>query len=466
VALKAHKKLRVVWAGPLTVLDTLLRVPKDLVDMDVVKQDLTLRNDAYWKAVMHGQPTRGVKPWLELYRETETHVLVPRHYHVSWIGDRPYIRDERPNGCGTSVEHAVTLRDDDAVQEEASAALQEPGDKIISLACGKGKTVVTLHASAECSRLPMLVVVPSNAIMSGWKKAFAKFWPGVPIGHIQGPVSRWQGYPAAIAMLHSLVLKNYPPEFYKYWRLVAFDEVHRLGAQFFQEAAPMFACERWGLSATVDREDHMDKVFRLHLGPVVYKDLKQPLQAKVYFINTGVRIANMRPFIMRGGRLNVAKLQTTLSQDEKRNELIQDCLEKALAKGRTPLVLGERLAQLYEMNELFQGRGHDAALHVGAMKENERNDALTHRCVFATQHLAREGLDRPAFDTLILTVPFGGKARLQQSIGRILRLHDGKKSPKVFIFVDEISIIQALANKMRRWLKKEEFEIKELTVRR
>ena len=87
------------------------------------------------------------------------------------------------------------------------------------------------------------------------------------------------------------------------------------------------------------------------------------------------------------------------------------------------------------------------------MDAEARKEALTKRVVFATQHLAKEGLDRPEFDTLVIPIPFGGSGRLQQSVGRILRTSPDKRTPKVYIFTDKGVVTQALARKMQRALQ-------------
>jgi superfamily II DNA or RNA helicase len=470
--------------APRVVVGALVSIPKALVDVDRVKAELTFKNDVYWQTLSMGSSTEGMEPVYELWRETEEAILVPRHYMTQRTAREPVfgkrapeyvdIRATSPKTRG--VKHSIRLRD--TTQEEASLALSgNDNDKIISLACGKGKTVVSLHAASVGRRFPLLIVVHTNALKGQWRANYdehgdlvggiQKFY-GLrddEIGHIQGPKSEWRGFKVAVAMLHTLVLKEFEAAFYRYWRLVIFDEVHRLGAGFFQKAAGMFPGERWGLSATVDREDKMDRIFRMHLGAVVYQDLEQPLTPDIHFVHTGLSV-DMNAFMMRGGRVNLSRLQTSLSNHEKRNRLILAWIRKAYAKRRTILILGERLQQLHELAEALQAEGLDAAVYVGSMKEDARNEALRHRIVFATQHLAKEGLDAPAMDTLFILVPFGGKGRLQQSIGRILRTHPTKRSPRVFVFEDNIGIISALSRKMQRYMRSFGYEPTDIDAER
>jgi uncharacterized membrane protein YgcG len=109
--------------------------------------------------------------------------------------------------------------------------------------------------------------------------------------------------------------------------------------------------------------------------------------------------------------------------------------------GRTPLVLGERVAQLEWLVANF--RGGTAGLFTGKLAgesartmEARRARALTTQATFGTSQLAKEGLDRAAFDTLFILLPFAGKGRLEQSMGRALRALKGKKEPLVVMFED------------------------------
>ena len=454
------RQLRIVWKpqskqgmGAKAYLGSWIKVAKQDIDESEVKGDLTISNPAYWQAqnfaATRAQVAEKIPALLQLYKEDEKFLYVPRHYLLNGVD----VVDERPSPGGPfSISNSITLRNE--VQAKASRALQTEGDKLVALACGLGKTVISIKALSESGKFPALIVVHTNALMSQWRDRLTEFLDIAPdqIGLVQGPTEKWQGLPIAIGMLQSLVQKKYSPEFYNYWKTVIFDECHKLGAQHMGQAAPMFPGERWGLSATVKREDRMERVFQLHLGEVVYQSLAQPLSPKTYFVDTGVDVPLAR-FTMRSGRVNMGQLLSWMAEHPKRNELIFKSILTSYENGRTILILGERLTQLHLFFEKAKALGLDASLCVGQMDAEARKEALTKRVVFATQHLAKEGLDRPEFDTLVIPIPFGGSGRLQQSVGRILRTSPDKRTPKVYIFTDKGVVTQALARKMQRALQ-------------
>jgi superfamily II DNA or RNA helicase len=443
-------------AIPVTIeVGAMQKAPKWAVDLDTVYYDLEFSNGSFWS-----KESLGIKseepPKIQLWKEDDEFIWVPRHYELPLKrGYAPRYADFCPHVEGESLEPDFGPRDD--IQREAIAALlADEDDKVLCLSCGRGKTAAALIAAATGGRLPMLIIVHTNALMDQWREQVGKFLGIGSVGKIQADVCEYEGKKVAVAMLHTLISRQYTPEFYNYWKLIVSDELHRLGATSFSKACSMFPCERWGLTATPKRSDAMEKVFMPHFSGICYENLEQDLQPKIFFVETGLTY-DTKKYVMRNGQLNLPKLVNHVCSNEKRNTVIARYIEKAYDRGRTVLILGERIDQLHELLEITNV--DSKALHIGSMGPDERRDALTHRVVFASQQLAKEGLDRPAFDTLLILVPFGGTGRLQQSVGRILRIHGTKKEPYVVVFVDECSVLIALSRKMRRWFMSQGFSI-------
>src|SRR5438445_2818845 len=75
-----------------------------------------------------------------------------------------------------------------------------------------------------------------------------------------------------------------------------------------------------------------------------------------------------------------------------------------------------------------QRRETSAAL--AAVPENES------RVILATGSYIGEGFDDARLDTLFLAMPISWKGTLQQYVGRLHRLHDGKRLVQVYDYVD------------------------------
>lgn len=73
--------------------------------------------------------------------------------------------------------------------------------------------------------------------------------------------------------------------------------------------------------------------------------------------------------------------------------------------------------------------------------------------VFAIMKYGKEGLDSPALDTVLVSAPFSSRNSLQQLMGRPCRAHDGKKSPIVVFYEDNISILIGMCQKLKKHLR-------------
>jgi superfamily II DNA or RNA helicase len=60
----------------------------------------------------------------------------------------------------------------------------------------------------------------------------------------------------------------------------------------------------------------------------------------------------------------------------------------------------------------------------------------TPRVFLATGSYIGEGFDDSRLDTLFLTMPISWRGTLQQYVGRLHRIHDGKRIVRVFDFID------------------------------
>ena len=121
-------------------------------------------------------------------------------------------------------------------------------------------------------------------------------------------------------------------------------------------------------------------------------------------------------------------------------------------EGRQVLVLSDRVAHCEQMAEELKGEGLRAAALVGRVSKTKRAKILEAAdkreldVIFATC-LADEGLDLPGLDTVFLTVPTKAMGRIQQRIGRIMRVREGKKTPVVYDLIDNEPFFLAMANK-------------------
>ncbi len=401
------------------------------------------------------------RPPVVAWKVVGDHLRIPRERLVPYdLLHLPFeVVDISPRSY-PKVPVSLTFSLRDRIQEDSRRALEQ-SNGVLSLSCGKGKTVVALHAWASAS-VPALVVVPTKDLAWQWKTRIAEHTSVKEdeVGMLSGKPDGWNWKkPICVATVHAIARAagEIPEDIRRHWGVVIFDEVHRLGAPYFNRAASVGYGMRWGLSATPMRSDGLDVLYQSHIGGVLYKNLTQENIPQVYFVQTGVSASEIPPGALtdRTGELNIPKLYTWLAEHEGRNRLIRRLVKKVEKKGRINLVLTERVNQVKMLHQSFPGSG---VIH-GKVKGEEREKALKgSQTVFAITSLARDGLDRADLNTVTITTPFTDRGRFEQIMGRAQR----SKDPKVIIFEDDIDVCHKMCWRLRAHLRDLRYPYKDM----
>jgi superfamily II DNA or RNA helicase len=136
-----------------------------------------------------------------------------------------------------------------------------------------------------------------------------------------------------------------------------------------------------------------------------------------------------------GSKTLLGRLITLLAKDPRRNVMIVNEIIRAVGAGRKIMLLSDRIEHLKTLKTLLQSSNITATVsfYIGGMKKVDRKMSEQADIILGTTAMAKEGLDIVELDTIFLVSPHGD---VQQSIGRILREHPGKKEPIVVDLVD------------------------------
>lgn len=376
----------------------------------------------------------------KLWEESTHHLSCPREFLPPSEYTKypfPFI-DLRPSFETVQFEDLVVPRNEE--QEAAWEGLRQHDNGILNLGCGKGKTKLALKKIAQRG-LPTLVVVPDGGILDQWKRSIYGDDVSPPglrfngqLGIVQGKTFDWQR-PVTLALVTTLALQirdgKVPEEFFRYFGLIVYDEVHQIGAPVFSLTASPFYGDRIGLTATVQREDGLDPIYRYHIGEPFYTDLTQDLVPDIYFQQTPANINYDKAVV--NGMTNVSLLRSLIGTDLAANIFRYWCIRRAQENGRKILCLSHSKKQLRLFHAMFPGSG----LIVSETDRNQRTNILRNSQVcFAIARLGSVGVDDDQLDTLFWLTPFRSKVSLQQSMGRIQRFREGKKKPVMIVFDD------------------------------
>lgn len=266
---------------------------------------------------------------------------------------------------------------------------------------------------------------------------------------------------ATVQTLKSIDLQEYADT----WDVIIVDECHRIcgtpakAGMFYKVINKLVARFKYGLTATPYRNvKGTEKAMFSLLGDLIIEIDKSVVNnriipATIYKIKTGfdeIPEDCQEP----DGTIKYANLTTALSEDEERNNIILDILNSC--KNNYTLVLTDRVKQMYDLkNKLGYGNVID-----GKTKKDIRENAIQEvrdgkeKVLFATYGLAKEGLDIPRLDRLILASPHRDKATIIQAVGRIERKFENKTKPIVYDLVDDIYYFEGMFKSRKSYYRK------------
>lgn len=431
--------------------------------------------------------------WLKLPRGCEQSVkkLLETNdisYHIS---------DERYGGTAIRVEFMGALRPD---QESAAVQLVQHDSGILSAPTGFGKTVIGSWIISHCKQ-PTLVIVPRNELLTQWRTSLKQFLDiqerppilltksGKPskrknpiIGQYGGGKHKLSGI-IDVATYQSLFeesdVTGLPrvADFVRKYGLVICDECHHGAApqleRVLSQVNPRYI---YGLSATPKREDRLERITYLHLGPIrcVIDPKEQAAQQSF------ARILIPRFTYIRLPRISKDTPYTTviseLLKSQKRNRMIVEDAVSAIQIGRTPLIITSRVDHARLLAHwLEEALAVDSAcrcrviLLCGSDSAKERRQAIellhsltqTERFVMvATGSYVGEGFDVPRLDTLLLAAPSSYESVITQYSGRLHREYEGKHDVMVYDYIDaNVPRIDRMYEKRLRTYKKLCYEV-------
>jgi superfamily II DNA or RNA helicase len=384
---------------------------------------------------------------LKLFKETDTHLAVPRAYYTKYRKPEHQIEEATTLGrhdlWSGPFDFEGTLRSEQqrALREVSTLFRNGEYGGIVRAVTGWGKTVWSCALMAEM-KVPTLVIVHKEFLLNQWKERIEQFLPNVKVGIVQQDRCEYKDAGVMIGMIHSLVgSRDYGKDFWEWPGLIITDETHRVGAETWSAVPTKFKAKwRLGVSATPRRKDGAEDVFFHHIGPVIVTSSEQRMTPKIRRVWTEWKM--VQTDTLNPNLVSKSVLLKFLVTNKARNTLIVNQLIQAVEAGRRPMVLSERLQHLDALEAQFKrdwtakhkDKPVTTGFYVGGMKEDELDESAKATIVFATRQFAEEGLDIPVLDTLFLTIPMSD---VEQAVGRILRPCEGKKEPVVVDFRDD-----------------------------
>ena len=380
---------------------------------------------------------------------------------------------------------------------------------LICVPCGRGKTFMAIWTAMRIGR-KFMIVVDKEFLMNQWKGELEALVPGIKVGILQEDkcqvgeetlygkpltivelktlckqkglkvggtrdelVNRLKeanpefqdrdcttvSYDCTIAMIQTLVQRDFPQDIFKRFGFTIFDECHHLGASNFSRALLKIQTKcMLGLSATPTRDDGLTKVFEWFLGkPVYWEKTREPdphVEVRCIQFTTDNPDYNHIPTDYKGEPV-LARLLTKVVECKERNEKIADLIQGLAADSRRRiLVLSERISHLNTIEQLLKESGLTISYYIGGMKEEEREaGAVSARVLLASYAMASEAMNIKTLNTVVMASP---RKKVEQSTGRILRVQKDQRevNPIIVDVVDSHGMYQGQWRKRSAYYKK------------
>ena len=412
--------------------------------IETIENDLTIEPevDERYKKVKKTDDTFNI--YLETVKGDK--FVVPRYYGIEKFGMPNKIIFDINDIDKININFRGNLRDYqhdiiNTILKEYSNDITDPtntlkkfGGSIISIPPGKGKTVLAIYLITQL-KLKALVIVHKTFLLNQWKERISQY-TDANIGIIQQDKIDINSKQIVVAMLQSISLKDYDKELFQSFPFVIYDECHHLGAKMFSKSlikvqAPYYL----GLSATPERNDNMDKVFKYFLGGIKYRgkfETNNLVNVKMY--SYSIDSPYFKP--VYNGYLKSymgPTMITNICKIKQRNDLIITIVSEILNTDhrRKILILTGRcnsskneksvnhIKELSDRLDNIESFKDNWGYYIGGMKKVQLELSSEKQIIIGTYEMAQEGLDISDLDTLILSTPL--KGNITQTCGRILR---------------------------------------------
>lgn len=426
-------------------------------NMKMIINDLTIdiKKDQY----------HPIEESFNIYQETVKgdKIVIPKYYGIEKFGMPKEIKFNINKIDRINIKFNGELREYqkeimDIMLKEYCTDIENPketlkpfGGSIITIPPGQGKTVLGIYLIAALG-LRTLVIVNKSFLLAQWKDRINEYTDAA-VGIIRQDKIDISGKQIVVGMLHSISMKEYDRELFQAFPLVIYDECHHLGAKMFSKSLmKVESIYNLGLSATPERRDHLDRIFKYFLGDITYRGKFVPnnsVSVKIYNYETNSpKFKSLYNRYLK--RYIVPTMVTNLCKINERNEIIIKIITNILQDepnrkillltGRCNASKSEKSVnhvkeiadRLNKIEDLSDSWGY----YIGGMKKTQLEVSSEKQIILGTYEMAQEGLDIPSLDTLILATPL--KGNIMQTCGRILR-GGNAHNPLIIDIVDNIT---------------------------
>lgn len=425
----------------------------------MVEKELTVSNPEYLRKQKMGKWVGGTPSTIKFYRTEGKDIVLPfgclREYVFKNIKDVEAVFPE--------VGH-VEYTEDVPLYEYQDKAVTDAlarRNGILVAPCGSGKTQMGLAIAREISKPTLWITHTKDLMVQAEERAKGIFdLPKEAYGEItEGKVNI--GTHLTFSTVQTLAKVNL--DNLKFGCVIV-DECHHAvqsykSTSMFAKVMNQISCRyKFGLTATPYRADGLEKGMFALIGDICSVVDEEEVKGKT--VPVYEEWYNVPPYTSYvdcyngDGTLDYTKLITKLCNDVGRNLFIG---RKIVEIKGSCLILSDRLSQLEILMKYVSHYKKCDMVKATSTKQGkkERREAIEKLkdgridCLFATYKLAKEGLDIPSLENVVMASPIKDKSTVIQTAGRVARKVEGKTCGWVHDFMDGLGVLQGMARKRK-----------------
>jgi DNA excision repair protein ERCC-3 len=242
----------------------------------------------------------------------------------------------------------------------------------------------------------------------------------------------------------------------KNWGLIIYDEVHLLPAPVFRITADIQAKRRWGLTATLIREDNMeDDVFSL-IGPKKFDSPWKELEKQGWIAEAAcyeIRIGMNYDYRMKYATSPLRMKYRIAAENPRKIDVVKRLVSEHQGGNDSILIIGDYVDQLTQISSQM-----NAPIITGKTPNSKREKLYSmfrngEIKLLVVSKVANYAIDLPDANVAIqISGTFGSRQEEAQRLGRILRPKNTKKQSYFYTIVSKDTIDQEYASKRQLFL--------------
>ena len=420
----------------------------------------------------------GTPKYLEIAKVIGDDIILP-HGIISELKAGVEITEKYSDFKSVEYNSTIELRD---YQQKAIVSAINQGCGILQLPCGAGKTMIGLGLIAQIGGRALWLTNKKELLQQAKERAIQYF--NCDKSYF-GTITEGKENASKLTFATVQTLANKDLDDYKdYFDIVVVDECHhcvgtvKSMSQFDKVLSKLNCKYKYGLTATPKRDDGLEMAMYCILGKTCFELSKDDIAENFCPVAVGrvtakydeqgnEYIDDIDEITDVDGTLNPSKLGDFLSNNAQRNKTIINIL--ADLKGEPTLVLSARTKHLQNLKELYDDTVKGTSAYIdGKMTskkaKEERQKILDDMrngnidVLFATYTLAKEGLDIPILQNVMLAYPTKNETTITQSCGRVERVHPNKKRGFVIDIEDDERIFKRYRQTRNRIYKRLNYE--------